>query len=44
VETLDIPEIVAPSRRLLAAIGYTGIVEVEYKFDSRDGRFKASRY
>lgn len=40
VETLDVPEIVAPSQRLLAAIGYTGIVEVEYKFDSRDGRFK----
>src|SRR4029077_10150908 len=40
VETLDIPEIVAPSQRLLAAIRYTGIVEVEYKFDSRDGRFK----
>jgi len=40
VETLDVPEIVAPSQRLLAAIGYTGIVEIEYKFDSRDGRFK----
>lgn len=40
VETLDVPAIVAPSQRLLAAIGYTGIVEVEYKFDSRDGRFK----
>jgi len=40
VETLDVPEIVAPSERLLAAIRYTGIVEVEYKFDSRDGRFK----
>ena len=40
VETLDIPEIVAPSRRLLAAIRYTGIVEVEYKFDSRNGRYK----
>jgi len=40
VETLDVPEIVAPSERLLGAIRYTGIVEVEYKFDSRDGRFK----
>jgi len=40
VETLDIPEIVAPSRRLLAAIHYTGLVEVEYKFDARDGRYK----
>jgi len=40
VETMDVPEIVAPSERLLAAIGYTGIVEVEYKFDLRDGRYK----
>jgi predicted ATP-grasp superfamily ATP-dependent carboligase len=40
VETLDVPEIVAPSRRLLAAIRYTGLVEVEYKFDARDGRYK----
>jgi len=40
VETMDVPEIVAPSQRLLAMMGYTGIVEVEYKFDFRDGRFK----
>jgi D-aspartate ligase len=40
VETMDVPEIVAPSQRLLAAMGFTGIVEVEYKFDFRDGRFK----
>jgi D-aspartate ligase len=40
VETLDVPEIVGPSQRLLAAIRYTGIVEVEYKFDARDGRYK----
>jgi D-aspartate ligase len=40
VETLDVPEIVAPSRRLLAAIRYTGLVEVEYKFDSRNGRYR----
>src|SRR5713101_432182 len=40
VETLDVPEIVAPSERLLTAIRYTGIVEVEYKFDVRDGRYK----
>jgi predicted ATP-grasp superfamily ATP-dependent carboligase len=40
VETLDVPEIVAPSRRLLAAIRYTGLVEVEYKRDARDGRYK----
>jgi predicted ATP-grasp superfamily ATP-dependent carboligase len=40
VETLDIPEIVAPSRRLLAAIRYTGLVEVEYKFDARTGLYR----
>lgn len=40
VETLDVPEIVGPSRRLLAAIRYTGLVEVEYKFDVRDKRYK----
>jgi predicted ATP-grasp superfamily ATP-dependent carboligase len=40
VETLDIPEIVAPSRRLLSAIRYTGLVEVEYKLDARNGRYK----
>jgi D-aspartate ligase len=40
VETLDIPEIVVPSLRLLSAIRYTGLVEVEFKFDGRDGRYK----
>src|SRR6266436_288456 len=40
VETLEVPEIVAPSRRLLAAMRYTGLVEIEYKFDARDGRYK----
>lgn len=40
VETLEVPEIVAPSRRLLAAIRYTGLVEIEYKLDVRDGRYK----
>lgn len=40
VETLDIPEIVAPSRRLLSAIRYTGLVEIEYKLDARNGRYK----
>src|SRR6266853_5850410 len=40
VETLDVPEVVAPSRRLLAAIRYTGLVEMEYKFDARERRYK----
>lgn len=40
VETLDVPEIVASSRRLLAAIRYTGLVEIEYKLDARNGAYK----
>jgi D-aspartate ligase len=40
VETLNVPEILAPSQRLLSAMRYTGLVEVEYKLDSRNGRFK----
>jgi len=37
VETIECPEIVGPSRRLLEAIAYSGVVEVEYKRDPRDG-------
>jgi predicted ATP-grasp superfamily ATP-dependent carboligase len=40
VETLDVPDIVGPSQRLLSAIGYTGLVEVEYKLDARSRRYK----
>ncbi|MDP9345203.1 MAG: ATP-grasp domain-containing protein [Actinomycetota bacterium] len=40
VETIDCPEIVGPSHALLSALGWTGLVEVEYKRDPRDGRCK----
>jgi D-aspartate ligase len=40
VETLDVPEIVEPSRRLLAAMRYTGLVEVEFKLDAPNGGYK----
>jgi D-aspartate ligase len=40
VETVDRPEIEEPARKLLAAMRYTGIVEVEFKHDRRDGRYK----
>jgi predicted ATP-grasp superfamily ATP-dependent carboligase len=40
VETLDVPEIVALSKRLLSAIRYNGLVELEYKFDARNCRYK----
>jgi predicted ATP-grasp superfamily ATP-dependent carboligase len=40
VETIDCPEIVEPSLRMLRAIRYTGLIEVEYKRDPRDGVMK----
>jgi predicted ATP-grasp superfamily ATP-dependent carboligase len=38
VETVDLPEAAEPARALLARLGYTGLVEVEFKRDPRDGR------
>jgi D-aspartate ligase len=40
VETVDLPALEAPSLRFLRAIGYYGLVELEYKRDPRDGQFK----
>lgn len=40
VETVDEPQVVEPATRLLAATGFTGLVEVEFKRDPRDGHFK----
>ncbi|GIG61522.1 hypothetical protein Lfu02_58940 [Longispora fulva] len=40
VETVSAPELDGPSTRFLAAIGYHGLVEVEYKVDPRDGEPK----
>jgi predicted ATP-grasp superfamily ATP-dependent carboligase len=40
VESVDCPEIEAPSRALLAAMRYTGVVEIEYKRDPRTGELK----
>jgi predicted ATP-grasp superfamily ATP-dependent carboligase len=40
VETVNEPGIEEPAHRLLAAIHYTGLVEVEFKHDRRDGRYK----
>jgi predicted ATP-grasp superfamily ATP-dependent carboligase len=37
VETTDIPEIVPIAKRLLQAVGYTGIAEAEFKRDSAAG-------
>jgi predicted ATP-grasp superfamily ATP-dependent carboligase len=40
VETVDQPDVERLAQRLLAAMAYTGLVEVEFKRDPRDGRFK----
>jgi predicted ATP-grasp superfamily ATP-dependent carboligase len=40
VETVSLPELTEPSMRFLSAIGYYGLVELEYKRDPRDGAFK----
>jgi predicted ATP-grasp superfamily ATP-dependent carboligase len=40
VETIDAPELEREARRLLEAIGYSGLVEVEFKRDPRSGEYK----
>jgi D-aspartate ligase len=40
VETIDLPEIEALSERFLRAINFRGIVEMEYKQDPRNGKYK----
>ena len=40
VETVDLSAIEGPSIRFLEAIGYHGLVELEYKRDARDGEYR----
>jgi D-aspartate ligase len=40
VETVEAPEIEELSERFLKAIGYCGLVEIEFKRDQRDGKYK----
>lgn len=40
VETAAAPDVAAAGRRFLASLDYTGIAEVEFKRDPRDGRCK----
>jgi D-aspartate ligase len=39
-ETTELPLLETLSQRFLEAIGYYGLVELEYKLDCRDGRYK----
>jgi len=40
VETIELPQIEADARRFLASLDYSGLVEMEFKYDARDGRYK----
>ncbi len=40
VETTDQPVVAEAGRRFLENIGFDGLAEVEFKFDSRDGKYK----
>ncbi|GAA2616878.1 carboxylate--amine ligase [Paractinoplanes durhamensis] len=40
VQTVPLPAVEEPSRAFLRAMGYYGLVELEYKLDPRDGDYK----
>jgi D-aspartate ligase len=40
VETIENDVVEAQAERLLEAVGYSGMVEIEFKYDARDGLFK----
>jgi predicted ATP-grasp superfamily ATP-dependent carboligase len=40
VESVEEPRVVDPAVRLLASLNFTGLVEIEFKQDPRDGEFK----
>ena len=40
VESVHRPELFEPAERLLRAMGFTGIAEVEFKWDARDRQYK----
>lgn len=39
-ETVEIPELVETSKKILSHIGFRGLCEVEFKFDTRDKKYK----
>ncbi len=40
VETTELPEIEELSERFLKSLNYHGLIEIEYKYDSRDRKYK----
>jgi D-aspartate ligase len=40
VEAIEVPELIEPARKLLEGLRLSGMIEVEFKLDGRDGRYK----
>lgn len=40
VETIELPHIEAEACRFLASLDYSGLVEIEFKYDGREGSYK----
>jgi D-aspartate ligase len=40
VETVEAPDVEAAATRFLTSLNYSGLVEIEFKYDARDGRYK----
>lgn len=40
VESVEVPALLDPAQRLVRALGLSGLVEIEFKRDHRDGQFK----
>ena len=38
--SIDMPDLVEPSQKLLKALNYTGVCEIEYLLDPRNGQYK----
>jgi predicted ATP-grasp superfamily ATP-dependent carboligase len=39
-ETVDLPELLKYAKKLLNYVDYSGLAEVEFKYDKRDGKYK----
>jgi D-aspartate ligase len=40
VETIALPEVERAAEHFLASLDYSGLIEIEFKFDARDGSYK----
>ena len=40
VETIELPEVESAASRFLTSLDFSGLVEIEFKYDARDGAYK----